>query len=100
LKKAALWGRFLEKPETNPATGPADLVALLDAAKKRMEAYLMLEPEVYREIHESMERHDYFSVRAEAKAEVAAAMLEDGMSVAKVAELTGLTLATVEALSR
>ena len=114
LKKAAIWGRFLEKPETSPANGPADLVALLGAAKQRMEAYLMLEPEVYREIHESMEHHDYVSVRGEGyregeavgevrgiekgKAEVAVALLDEGMSVAKVAELTGLQLPEVEKL--
>jgi len=122
LKKAAIWGRFLEKPETSPANGPADLVALLGAAKQRMEAYLMLEPEVYREIHESMEHHDYVSVRGEGYREgeaaglvkgeargeerltqervrVAVALLAEGMSVAKVAELTGLPVATVEALA-
>ncbi|MEI8095839.1 MAG: Rpn family recombination-promoting nuclease/putative transposase [Spirochaetales bacterium] len=103
LKKAAIWGRFLEKPETSPANGPADLVALLGAAKQRMEAYLMLEPEVYREIHESMEHHDYVSVRGEgyreAKAEVATALLARGMSVAEVAELTGLPLAEVTKLN-
>ncbi len=118
LKKAAIWGRFLEKPETSPANGPADLVALLGAAKQRMEAYLMLEPEVYREIHESMEHHDYVSVRGEGyregeavgeargeargiekgKAEVAIALLDEGMSPAKVAELTGLQPPEVEKL--
>jgi predicted transposase/invertase (TIGR01784 family) len=102
LKKAVIWGRFLEKPASSPANGPADLVALLGAAKQRMEAYLMLEPEVYREIHESMEHHDYVSVRGEGyregKAEVATALLARGMSVAEVVEVTGLPPATIKKL--
>ncbi len=89
LKKAAIWGRFREKPETSPANGPADLVALLGAAKQRMEAYLMLEPEVYREIHESMEHHDYVSVKGEGYRE----------GKAEVVEVTGLSLAEVTQLN-
>ncbi|MEI8096313.1 MAG: Rpn family recombination-promoting nuclease/putative transposase [Spirochaetales bacterium] len=102
LKKAAIWGKFLEKPEANQPGSPADLVALLDVAKKRMEAYLMLEPEVYREIHESMERMDYFSVKAEAsrmeQRRIAQRLKDRHVPAGEIAEITGLPLAEVEKL--
>ncbi|MEI6680953.1 MAG: Rpn family recombination-promoting nuclease/putative transposase [Spirochaetales bacterium] len=114
LKNAALWGRFLEQPEIEPPSGSLELVAMLDAAKKRMEAYMQLTPEVYNEIRQSMEHHDYASVRGEAlregeaigvskgktegKVEVAVALLADGMGVAKVAAITGLPLSEVAKL--
>ncbi len=89
-------------PESSQPADPAELVALLDIAKKRMEAYLMLEPEVYREIHDSMERMDYFSVKAEASRmeqhRIARRLKERKVPATEIAEITGLPLAEVEKL--
>ena len=84
LKKAAIWGTFLERPEVNTPRGPMDLVSILGAAQKRMEAYLMFTPEVYQEIRDVMERSDWISARAEAVREGLAQGVAQGVAQGQV----------------
>ncbi len=107
LKKALLWGRFLERPDVTPPSGPAELVAMLGATKKRMEAYMRIAPEVYDEIRRSMALHDIASYKGEAfrdgeatgghreQRKIAQRLKDRNMSTAEIAEITGLPLAEV-----
>ncbi|MEI8093652.1 MAG: PD-(D/E)XK nuclease family transposase [Spirochaetales bacterium] len=108
---------FVELPKLLKSPDPATQLkrAMIGAAYQRMEAYMSIAPEVYNEIRRSMALHDIASYKGEGfregeargftkgklegKVEVAKVLLAEGMNTAKVAELTGLPLATVDTLA-
>jgi len=104
LQNAAIWGKFLERPEPRPFAVPPELAAALQTAFGRMEDFMALTPEVLGEIKSEMEHLDWLAVRnegkREGKAEVALAMLTEGLPAEKVARISGLPLAEVEKLRR
>ncbi|MEI8096438.1 MAG: Rpn family recombination-promoting nuclease/putative transposase [Spirochaetales bacterium] len=98
LKNAAIWGKFLERPEAQATGATPEMAQALQAAFGRMEDFMALTPEVLGEIKAEMEHLDWLSVRNEAKREDAAAMLAEGLPVEQVSRITGLPLEDVQAL--
>lgn len=66
LKRAAVWGKFLEYPE---AAAPVADTPALDATRRRLEEFMAITPEIWNEVRREIAEHDLATLRHEARKE-------------------------------